>query len=160
MGIVRNGQALFAILLLILNAGYLAEALTLPTPFERGEPGPAFLPLLLSGILFLSAGCILLSELRGTAETTDEGTPVGGFSAKPILLAAITGLFVYLFEPLGYWIATFLYTFAVAALFEYEKTSRPFRLVMVSGVVAVAMTVTGWLFFVTLFDLFLPTGNW
>lgn len=160
MGIVRNGQALFAILLLILNAGYLAEALTLPTPFERGEPGPAFLPIVLSGVLFLSAGCILLSELRGTGETADEGAPAGGFSTKPILLAAITGLFVFMFEPFGYWVATFLYTFAVAALFEREQGSRPLRLVTVSGAIAVAMTVTGWLFFVTLFDLFLPTGNW
>jgi putative tricarboxylic transport membrane protein len=160
MGIVRNGQALFALFLLILNAGYLAEALTLPRPFQFGEPGPAFLPIVLSCILFLAAGCILFEEIRGTGVAEAEGAPVGRVSARPILLAGITAGFVYLFEPLGYWVATLLYSFAVAALFEYEKTSGPLRTLAVSAAIAVGMTVIGWLFFVTLFDLFLPTGDW
>jgi putative tricarboxylic transport membrane protein len=160
MGLARNGQALFALFLMILSAGYFAEALTLPRPFARGEPGPAFLPLILSLVLFASAGRILISELRGTGTVEDEGAPAGGLSVKPILLAAITGVFVYLFEPLGYWLATLGYTFGVAVLFEYERTARPLRIVAGSAAVAVGITVVGWLFFVTLFDLFLPTGDW
>ncbi len=160
MGLARNGQALFALLLLILNAGYFAEALTLPRPFALGEPGPAFLPLILSLVLFVAAGRILFAEMRGTGTVEDEGAPAGPLSVKPVLLAAMTGVFVYLFEPLGYWLATLLYTFGVAALFEYEKTARPLRIVAVAAAVAVGMTVVGWLFFVTLFDLFLPTGDW
>lgn len=160
MGIARNGQALFAIFLLVLNAGYFAEALTLPTPFAMGEPGPAFLPLILSLVLFVAAGRILIAELRGTGDAAEEGTPTGGFSVKPVILAAITGVFVYAFEPLGYWLATLFYTFAVAVLFEFERTARPLRILAVAAAVSVGMTVVGWLFFVTLFDLFLPTGDW
>jgi putative tricarboxylic transport membrane protein len=160
MGIARNGQALFAIFLLVLNAGYLAEALTLPTPFARGEPGPAFLPLILSLVLFVAAGRILVAELRGTGDRGEEGEPVGGPSVRPVILAVITGGFVWGFEPLGYWVATLLYTFAVAVLFEFEQTARPLRILAVAAAVAVAVTVVGWLFFVTLFDLFLPTGDW
>lgn len=160
MGIARNGQALFAIFLLVLSAGYCAEALTLPTPFERGEPGPAFLPLILSLVLFVAAARILVAELRGTGDSTSEGAPAGGFSIRPIILAAITGLFVYVFEPLGYWLATLFYTFAVAVLFEFDRSSRPLRIVAIAAAVSVGMTLVGWLFFVTLFDLFLPTGDW
>ncbi len=160
MGIVRNGQAIFALLLLILNTGYLVQALSLPRPFLLGEPGPAFLPIVLSGILFIACGRILYAELRGTGETAGEGAPAGGFSVKPVILAVFTGIFVYLFEPFGYWLATLLYTFAVAVLFELEESGRPLRLLGVAAIVAVGMTVTGWLFFVTLFDLFLPTGDW
>ena len=161
MGIVRNGQAVFALLLLILNTGYFVQALALPRPFLLGEPGPSFLPLVLSGILFVACGRILYAELRGTGEAADDdGAPVGGFSLKPAVLAVITGIFVYLFEPLGYWVATLAYTFAVAVLFELEERPRPLRLVTVAAIVAVGITVTGWLFFVTLFDLFLPDGGW
>lgn len=160
MGIVRNGQAVFALLLLILNTGYFLETLSLPRPFLLGEPGPSFLPLVLSGVLYIACGRILYAELRGIGDTADEGAPAGGFSIRPVILAVITGIFVYAFEPLGYWVATSLYTFAVAALFELEESSRPFRLFGVAATVAIGMTVTGWLFFVTLFDLYLPSGNW
>ncbi|HET7410639.1 MAG TPA: tripartite tricarboxylate transporter TctB family protein [Paracoccaceae bacterium] len=160
MGIATNGQALFAILLLILNTGYLAEALTLPTPFAYGEPGPAFLPLVLSGIMYIAAGRILIAELRGARDAETEGAPVEGTPLKPVIIALITAVFIYLFEYLGYWIATLIYTFAITALFEYEKKSSPLRMLTVSVIVAIAMTAIGWIFFVTLFDLFLPTGSW
>ena len=143
MGIARNSQALFAILLLILNTGYFAEALTLPTPFAHGEPGPAFLPLVLSGVLYLAAARILLTELRGTGDAETEGAPVEGSPVKPVLIVLITAVFVYLFESLGYWISTLLYTFAITALFEFEKKSTPLKTLAVSIVVAIGMTVLG-----------------
>ena len=160
MGIGRNGQALFAVFLLVLSVGYFAEALTLPTPFARGEPGPAFLPLMLSLVLFVAAARILLAELRGAGDRSEEGAPAGAPSAKPVLLAVITGAFVYAFEPLGYWVATLLYTFAVAVLFEFERDRPPAKVLVLAAAVSAGITVIGWLFFVTLFDLFLPTGDW
>lgn len=160
MGIARNGQALFAVFLLVLSVGYFAEALTLPTPFERGEPGPAFLPLILSLVLFVSAGRILIAEMRGAGDRSEEGAPAGGLSAKPVILAVITGAFIYAFEPLGYWIATLLYTFAVAVLFEFDRGKPALKVLAMAAAVSACITVIGWLFFVTLFDLFLPTGDW
>ena len=160
MGIGRNGQALFAVFLLVLSVSYFAEALTLPIPFARGEPGPAFLPLILSLVLFVAGGRILIAELRGTGDRSEEGAPAGGVSASPVILAAMTGVFVYAFEPLGYWIATLLYTFAVAVLFEFERDKPPLKVLGLAAAVSAGITLIGWLFFVTLFELFLPTGDW
>lgn len=154
-----NRQAIAALFLLVLNTGYFLQALTLPRPFQFGEPGPAFLPLILSGILFVASGRILYMELRGIAAADEAGEPSEGVDiVKPAALVLVTAGFVYAFEPLGYWIATLLYTFFVAMLFEFERVSFR-RAVAVAAAVALGTTLAGWLFFVTLFELFLPSGD-
>lgn len=155
-----NRQALFALLLIILDVGYFAQALTLPRPFQLGEPGPAFLPILLSLILFISCVCILWQELAGTVSDVDKNEVDHSVRIAPrsIVLIVATALFVWAFEPLGYWIATFLYTITVAWLFEREREiSLPFS-VLTSGAIAAGVTTAGWLFFMTLFGLSLPLG--
>lgn len=160
MSILRNRQAVFALFLLVLNTGYLVEALSLPRPFQLGEPGPAFLPLVLAVVLYIACGRILYAELRGSGDPEGEPQPPGSSVVRPILLALATAAFIYAFEPFGYFVATPLYVFAVAALFEYESGSSPLRIAVVAAILAGAISIVGWLFFVTLFDLFLPEGNW
>src|SRR5690606_17802064 len=63
MSFAMNRQAIAALFLLVLNTGYFVQALALPRPFQFGEPGPAFLPLILSGVLFVASGRILYMEL-------------------------------------------------------------------------------------------------
>ena len=154
-----NRQAIAALFLLVLNTGYFIQALSLPRPFQFGEPGPAFLPLILSSVLFLASGRILYMELRGIAAADETGESTEGVTlVKPVALVLVTAAFVYAFEPVGYWIATLFYTFFVAMLFEFERTSFV-RAVAVAAAVAFGTTLAGWLFFVTLFDLFLPSGD-
>lgn len=149
-----NRQVIFALLILALDAGYLFQALSLPFPFSRGEPGPAFMPLILVVLLAVGALGVLVEELRGI--TGDEEEP-GTFGYRALALIALTAGFVWAFEPLGYWVATAGYTFSVAWLFEQERVGA-LRAAAVSLVVAAGITVLGWLFFVRLFDLFLPQG--
>lgn len=150
-------QAIFALFLIVLSAAYFIETLRLPTPFARGEPGPAFLPMVLAAVLFASAASILLGELRGASP---RGENEERLSWKPFLLAALTAAFVAVFELAGFLLATFLYTAAVAALFELEKTRHPLRILAVGLAVGAGVTLVGRLFFVELFDLFLPEGAW
>lgn len=153
-----NAQAGFALFLLILTVGYFYDALSLPRPFELGEPGPAFLPLILSAIMFVACGRILYQELRGQAQAEDDGELGGSaLSGRSVILVVVTAVFIYLFEMAGYWVATLCYTFAVAVLFEHERTSSFRRAIPIAGLVAVGITAAGWLFFVALFDLYLPT---
>lgn len=152
-----NRQALFALFLLVLNTGYAIEALGMQTPFARGEPGPAFIPLLLAALLYLAAGRILIGELRNASAPAEDEEPL---SIKPFGLAALTAGFVAAFEPAGYWVATLAYTFSVAVLFEWEKGMRPLRMLAMASAIAVGVTVAGHLFFVQLFDLYLPEGAW
>ncbi len=155
MANLMNREAIFALFLLVMNTGYLMETLKMPTPFALGEPGPAFLPMLLSAVMFIAAGRILVGALGGLR--TDDGE---AFSFRPLILAALTIGFILAFEPAGYWIATLGYTFAVAVLFTLEDNPGPVKVVAISAAVAAGVTVVGYLFFVTLFDLYLPEGNW
>ncbi|WMS42235.1 tripartite tricarboxylate transporter TctB family protein [Acuticoccus sp. MNP-M23] len=150
-----NREAIFALFLLVMNTGYFIETLKMPRPFQLGEPGPAFLPMLLSAIMFVAAGRILVGALGGFR--TDDGER---FSIKPLILAALTLGFIALFEPAGYWIATLAYTFTVAVLFSLEDSRAPLKVAGLSAIIAICVTGVGYLFFVTLFDLYLPEGNW
>lgn len=161
MRLIMNRQALFALFLIVLNTVYFVDVFKLPVPFLLGEPGPAFLPIILSVTLFVACGRILYGELRGAGESEDEEADQAAGStqlARPVILAIATGAYIFLFEPLGYWIATVLYTFAVAAVFQFERDTRLLKIVAMSSCLAVAITVSGWLFFVYLFDLSLPSG--
>jgi len=152
-----NRQVVFALLILALDAGYFVQALELSFPFERGEPGPAFMPLILVVLLAIGALGVLVEELRGKAP--DDQGPGAEFALRTMALIALTAGFVWAFEPLGYWIATAVYTFAVAWLFEQERLGRAWKALLTSAMIAAGITVAGWLFFVQLFELFLPEGN-
>lgn len=156
-----NRQAMFALFLIILDVGYIVQAFNLPRPFQQGEPGPAFLPLILATILMISCVRILWLELAGTKTTADgDESDVGArVTPRSILLILGTAIFVWAFEPLGYWISTFLYTFGVAWLFEREQKKPIKSSLFITSIIAASVTTVGWLFFVTLFKLGLPTGN-
>jgi len=156
MTLLKNHQAMFALFLIVLDVGYFAEALRLPRPFQLGEPGPSFMPLILAAVLLIAAGRILWMELAGSAPLKEsEDVRITG---RAIAMIFATGVFVWIFEPLGYWIATLLYVFTVALLFEQERLGLGGRVLATSAMISVGVTLAGWLFFVVLFDLFLPSG--
>ena len=148
-------QALFALLILALDVAYFQQALELPLPFTTGEPGPSLIPLILVVTLGIGALGVLVQELRGTADHDDDED--AGFSLRTVALIALTGGFVWAFEPLGYWYATLPYAFGVAWLFEQERLGA-IKALPSSLLIAAGITAAGWLFFVKLFDLFLPEG--
>lgn len=147
-------QALFALFILAIDVAYLLQALELPLPFASGEPGPSLMPLILVVTLGIGAFGVLFQELRGQSEDDDEDAR---FSVRTVALIALTCGFVWAFEPLGYWYATVPYAFGVAWLFEQERLGSV-RAVLTSALIAAGITIVGWLFFVVLFDLFLPEG--
>ncbi len=151
---MMNRQVVFALFILVLDLGYLLQALELPLPFARGEPGPSFLPLILVVLLAVGALGVLVENLRGEASA---GEREGDFALRSVALIALTGGFIAAFEPLGYWIATAAYTFAVGWLFEQERIG-PLRALATSALISIGVTGVGWLFFQQLFDLFLPQG--
>ncbi|MFC3612806.1 tripartite tricarboxylate transporter TctB family protein [Lutimaribacter marinistellae] len=149
-----NRQVVFALFILVLDLGYLVQALELPLPFERGEPGPSFLPLILVALLAIGALGVMIEALRGGLDGEEREAD---FAMRSVALIVLTGGFIAAFELLGYWGATVLYTFAVGWLFEQERIG-PVKALGTSALIAAGVTGVGWLFFVQLFDLFLPQG--
>ncbi len=153
-----GGGAAFALALLALNAVYLTELLGMAAPFARGEPGPSFLPWLLCGFLFVAALRILRDELRAPP-----GEPVDAAPALrridvlgPLSVGALTAGFIAAFPYVGYAVATAVYVFAIALMFNFEQTRSWGASLLWSAATAAGVTCFGWLFFVRLFDLFLP----
>ncbi|WP_084513906.1 tripartite tricarboxylate transporter TctB family protein [Salipiger mucosus] len=150
-------QALFALALIVFDGWYLYQSFDLPRPFATGEPGPAFFPWILAAVLGLAAFAVLVQELSGRP-VPGEDTEGARVTWRTVVLIALTAGFAWAFEPLGYWVATALYTFAVAWLFEQERAGA-LKATLTGAIIAAGITGAGWLFFVTLFELFLPEGN-
>jgi len=159
-----SGQAVFALLLLVLTTVYASQIFELGLPFSSGtEPGASFLPIILSIVMYVCLLRILVGELRGCRAFREPETPsrsehVPRVSVTgPVLLILATVFFAATLRILGYFLAAGLYTFMIAAWFNYEQTGRPVRAAALALVSAAGITAFGWLFFVQVFGLSLPT---
>ncbi len=149
--------------LLVFNTVYLVQALDMPTPFEAGEPGPAFFPLVLCALIYVSSFGVMFSRRAdGDADAGDGGSgdemPADGKSIRPFLAIGATALFIFMLDTFGYWLSTFIYALTINIIFEYSSGENMRRVGALAVLVSAALTVLGWLFFVKLFDLHLPTG--
>lgn len=156
-----NGQAIVALVLLVLTTVYASQILTLGIPFENGvEPGASFLPIVLSAVMYVGATSILLGELRrdrpdvATAERSDHVRAIGVSGPAVVILATV--IFAAGLTRVGYFASAGIYTFVVALYFNYEQDGRLARALLTAAMTAVAITIFGWLFFVQLFGLTLP----
>jgi len=92
-------------------------------PVGQGEPGPAFLPVVLAVALFVLGFATLVGGMRA-AQTETEGTEEGPRpeARKAWLTIGLTIGYVWLFDPLGFMLSTLAYTFGVTALFQRERS--------------------------------------
>lgn len=158
MNLRLNGEILTSGLLLGINTIYLTQIFDLPTPFEEGEPGPGFYPIVLCAVMYLAAVRIFIKGLRqkGGVQFSLKDPAI----LRPLGAIGATGLFILLFTPAGYFISTLVYTFIMALLFEWGRKHSPAKTILFSAAAATVITVAGWLFFGQLFDLHLPQGDW
>jgi hypothetical protein len=157
-----NGKTVFYLFLVALNTVYMSQLVHLDRPFAAGEPGPAFLPMILCGFVYFALIRLLLLEIKA-APTSKEypdtnSTGIQHFSViGPVAAIVLTGLFITGFVYLGYVVSTLAYTFMMSLLFNLEQTRQWKRSIVVATVTSAGVTITGWLFFEKLFDLYLPT---
>jgi len=157
---IMSGQVVFALALAALNTIYASQVLQMDRPFATGEPGPAFLPAILCVFLYLACARILFTELRKEAAARADATPSDHIPNLPVTGPAIaiglTVLFIIGFFYLGYLVAAFLYTFLIALFFNYERSGAWKSSALMAAVIALCVTLFGWLFFVQVFGLYLP----
>ena len=153
-----NNEVLTSLLLLVANTIYLTQIFHLPVPFEEGEPGPGFYPIVLCGALYLACVRIFVRGLKkgGCVQISLKDSAV----LRPLAAIGATGIFILLFKPAGYFVATLIYTFMMSLLFEWGRKYTPVKTILFSVLLAVIITSLGWVFFGLLFDLHLPKGDW
>lgn len=162
---IFNGQVLFTLVLIALNSVYASQLIKLDKPFALGEPGPAFFPWLLCIFVYLAMVSILLSEIRKSSQTEQQAEPTEKTQSPtipymqisgPIIAIGLSVLFIVGFFYAGYVISALLYTFLITLFFNYEQSGKWKRSSIIAFITATSVTLFGWLFFVKLFDLYLP----
>lgn len=150
-----HGDTIAGVIFLVVTTVYFSQTLELPLPFSRGRAGPAFYPMLLSGVMYI---CSLTLIYRGlTATNIDEIEIDLQRFVRPVSFTVITIVYAITLIGIGYLITTVVYTFLVTLLFEYGERQRT-RLLAFSALVAVCVTGLGYLFFEIIFNVRLPGG--
>ena len=155
-----NGQILFALILMGLNTIYASQVFQMATPFASGEPGPAFLPILLCAFVYIAVFVILVTEgLKSTGgriiAEQSEYIPCIDI-AGPIATILLTVSFIISFSYAGYVVSSLGYTFLIALYFTFEERGKWKRAMLMATLTSGGVTMFGWLFFVRIFGLYLP----
>jgi putative tricarboxylic transport membrane protein len=135
----------FAALWLAFCAAVAWLAREIEAPFSYEPIGPRAFPLLLAGVMAASAAWLLLKPDR------QPDWPRGAARLKAAALLAAFLLYAFLFEWLGFGLATALATVAVGRLF-----GGSWKAVVAGGA---GLGVGLWLFFDKLLDVTLPLGR-
>lgn len=120
--------------LLLLSGGYFLQSLGLPE--GRGEPGPAFFPMVLAALLavvavvIIGGGVVREGSAAAVAPDTDDAPdardPARRF--EPWIAIGATFAYAVAFIPLGFAASTLLYTLVITWVFQ---RGRPTLLILV-----------------------------
>lgn len=143
---------LFNLILVLSGVGLFMSAQTIQTGSAMAQGGD-FMPKLLTTIWMILSILIFLTGIR---EPKKEGEAVN----IKIFLATLILLFAYIFllKPVGFVIASILYTFIQMLLFvPAEKKTK--KSCIIFAVVAVVIPIVVNLVFANVFSLILPEGT-
>ena len=102
--------------ILLVAAGYLIQALLIAPPIEDGVLTPSFYPVLIALLAFPLCAKLLIDGIRESKAA--ESRRKLDISAKPLILAAVTGLFILAFAYLGFLLSAPLYVFFFMLFFD------------------------------------------
>jgi putative tricarboxylic transport membrane protein len=136
---------IFAVLWLALCAAVAWLAWKIDAPFSYEPIGPRAFPLLLAGVMAASAAWLVAKPDR------EPDWPHGPARAKAIVLVVAFVAYAFLFEWLGFPLATALVTVAVGRLF-----GGGWKAVAAGGA---GLGIGLWYFFDKLLDVTLPLGR-
>lgn len=157
-----NSELVVATVLLIWVTIYAVSAVTLEPPFkEDGETTATLWPLILVAIAYPACLVVLVRAFKEGKEGK-RLIPDWKRSRNPIIIVGLTGLYAGIFGLVGYWISTFVYCFGLTLLFDLkeprEERRSKVRTLLFSMVVAIVLTVIGYLLYQAIFDIRLPEG--
>ncbi|MBU2960803.1 tripartite tricarboxylate transporter TctB family protein [Citreicella sp. C3M06] len=145
--LLRTG-VLLPLFFLIVTTVYLAAAFDIRSQFAgAGEMSPRSVPILMACLMYVALAAVFIAEFRSP---TQDG-PVREL-LRPLLVIVATAGYIALFRPLGYWLATLVFTSALFAIFHFQLR-RP----LVFAFYAIAVTALFYGLFAGIFGVRLPT---
>lgn len=152
-----NGELIVSGLLLIAILGYIIMSIRIGL-FIEGVPDSGLWPFLIGVVGLLACAVVFIRSCRQAKERQNLNVNWRGFII-PGLIVALTVGFSFCLVPTGYFVATFPYCLGLAFLFEVGRENRSMvRKVIFSFVVALVLTMVGYIMFQLIFDVRLPEG--
>ena len=143
-----NRQLLFLFAMLAVSVGYLVSALSLGAPVGESGLTPSFFPIMVGGAAIIFSSILILQKLRTKSDEDQDETP-----SSYTHIGVVVAVFVYIlaFRPVGYFISSTVFVFALILLFSsFEKLLQ-------KALISVAIVVIGYVMFQQLFGVRLPT---
>ena len=141
-----DGRIVLPVVLLIVTTAYLLNALQVTTAYDDVGVGPSFFPVVLSVVMYCALAAVLFQGLRSPRGAA---TPLR--LKDPVKIVLLTAVYIALFRPLGYFIATTLYVWSLFFVFEFGNRNQIWKVVS-----AVLIAVAAWLLFDVAFGVRLP----
>lgn len=142
-----NRQLVFLYVTLAVSVGYLVSALRLGPPISDEGLTPAFFPMLVGCAAILFASILILQKLR---EVREEPAAEAPRTYTHLWVVVAIFLYVVAFKPLGYFLSSGLFVFALIVLFSsFEK-------LLIKAVISAVVTAVAYLMFEQLFGVRLP----
>lgn len=136
----------------VLAIGYLVATWNLQT-VPIGDPlGPRAYPAMIGVGLLIAAAMIFLETRRAVSDPADD-SEAPALLPSPKVMVAIAGtlVFILLFEPLGFLLASSLYLLAMTTAFHPGRHR-------VNAAISVGFTLAAYLLFQHLLGVSLPGG--
>lgn len=140
------------LLLAVFGVIYYLQAGAIRSLYSQGPTGPGDVPRMYVVGLAVALAFVVVTDLR---RPRAEGAPLGwrGLFAA-LLVVAASALYIALFRPLGYLLATAIYSLVLLAIFSRLKMGLLRMFAQTAGLVAAV-----YLLFGVLFDVRLPEGT-
>ncbi|SNS70703.1 Tripartite tricarboxylate transporter TctB family protein [Anaerovirgula multivorans] len=149
----KQKDILSSMIFLIIGVAVFAYSATIQTVI-KADVGPAFAPKIVTmGIIILAVVKLGLSIKKNTPEYTKKSTKNEN-TLNGLLTIVALGLYVALFNVLGFIISSALYLFfQMYLLMSAEK-----RNYIIMGIISITVPVCIYFLFVKAFSLMLPAG--
>lgn len=157
----RVGELLFAVALLAFACLFIWQATLVPEPPRNIIVGPQTVPLIIGGLMALTAGLLILRGVRAllggpprdgmVGEGESEQATIRDWPAVGAVILALIALFALL-EPLGFVPSMSLFLFSLSTLFGPRRWA-------VNLVVAVGFSVFFYWLFTHMLEVTLPAGD-
>ncbi|UUP16777.1 tripartite tricarboxylate transporter TctB family protein [Nitratireductor thuwali] len=141
-----RSRLLLPVFLFLLTTIYVAATFQITPQFSEGLVGPRFLPLLASLLMYVALAHIIWRDLA-----SDETSEAGSF-LQPVAAVVATAVYIAVFKPLGYSLATLLYVLFLFHIFRYQQGRPVLRLLY-----AIAVAIVFYGLFALVFGVRLPT---
>ncbi|MEV8467494.1 tripartite tricarboxylate transporter TctB family protein [Fluviibacterium sp. DFM31] len=142
-----NRHLLFLYVTLAVSIGYLISALSLGAPIVESRLTPSFFPVVVGSAAIIFSCILILQKLRAAPEA-EQADDAGTYTH----LWVVAAIFVYIvaFKPVGYFISSGLFVFALILLFSnFEKLLQ-------KAAMSAAIVVVGYIVFQQMFGVRLP----